>query len=195
MKNHVLSFLIAAMLGACCSQPDLQANWYSVAVGQQAPQARNADPSSYAPLQTSSRLLLAILNRERWPVSISSVEVNPPADDTGPGSRDDESSRPWPDDLLLCRKPLRLESGESRMFDLSIDMSQPSGNAGDRRNCHLPVRLRLVVARAEPGHSAESSRRTVMLTLREPMPSAVPPGWEVHCIEAHQATERPGTAE
>lgn len=162
----LLSCLILPMLlGACCSPPDLQANWYSI------PSDRSSTSAAAAP----SRLVLAILNRGERGVKIVSIEVNPPTDEAG-ARKEESNPRPWTGNMLKG-KVISLESGESRMIDLSF-----AAPGAAHQHCHLPVRLRLKVTPFNSSGNDGAAEHAVMLPLRDPMPSALPPGWEQDCI-------------
>lgn len=193
MKILVSIALVPLLLGACCSPPDLRVNWYAVpAMPRLVPStpspasspAPAPELSPYQPLVTSNRLLLAVLNRDERRVTIHCIEVNPPHDSVEVPALSCEKGgagkRPWRGNVLSGMA--ELASGESLIVDLTS--TQPEDLRKQTRGpCHIPVRLRVHWEQADRSGQGMPDARIMMLTISDPLPSAIPDDWEMYCMK------------
>lgn len=192
MTVRAFAAVMTLPLAACCTRPDLRANWYFVPESEKTVLSQPAESkSSYEGLTTSSRLKLAILNHDKQPVVLQSVLINP----TSEKSATTDVARTWKPDSTV-----QLAPGEMWVLDLSPKSEATKGTDSLSTkvrsprwlsHCQIPVFVRVVACRAEGDVTPTCVTEPSASLLRIPgaMPTTLPDGWE-ECRGTHMPAFR-----
>lgn len=181
MKTSSLNILLAVAaclpLAACAPMPKLRANWYAVLDTE----STLLKPSPDQPTKEVYRRVLAILNEDMTPVTISDVYLNPSwtraEDKRGtPLSKGHGARLLLPGEMLLFQ--VKLEE-----FRTSETLLSRPRNEGPWR-CEFPTRVRLnakMEKQVWKQHGYEVDAKDVVIPIAQPFPSSLPLGWMHGC--------------
>lgn len=172
--------VVCLALCACAPVPRLRANWYAV-LDTEAAAAPSVDPKADQPTEDVYRKLLAILNEDTTPLTISKVSLNPwwTRSSNEPGRK-----------LNLDASAKQLLPGEMLLIELEIERI-PSGQKVRPRTgtptpwtCDIPTRVKLDVQMerrlwGQQGYKLDV--KDVLVDIAQPFPTSLPLGWAHKC--------------
>lgn len=184
MNKHSFKLLLMAALclalSACAPMPKLRANWYAVLDTE----STLPKPSPEQLTREVYRRVLAILNEDMTPVTISDVHLNPSWT-----RENDNLGTP-----VVGGKPEKvLLPGQMVLFQVDIEDFLATDTLLSRPRkegpwlCEFPTRVRLnakMQKQVWKQHGYDVDAKDVVIPIAQPFPSSLPLGWMHGCAMA-----------
>lgn len=173
--------IVCLALSACAPVPRLRANWYAVIDTEVTLAPSSAASSADPPTEDVYRKLLAILNEDKTPLTISRVFLNPSwtLNTTYEGRH-----------LEMQPDSRTLQPGKMLLIELEKETIPTGQRVRYRRGtsapwiCDIPTRVKLDVKMEQQLWDRQGYERTekdVLIDIAQPFPTSLPLGWAHGC--------------